>query len=94
MLPFQSSVNAGDTAPPKPKAAVLLPAPPKPFLAVFKSETSVQLLPFQDSVKFLFPPVGLLNPPKTNEAVFEIPADPVRYLALPTLLTSVQLVPL
>ena len=36
--------------PPKPKAAVLVPAPAKEYLAVFKSLTSVQLVPFQVSV--------------------------------------------
>ena len=38
--------------PPKTNASVEVPPPPdNPYLAVFKSETSVQLEPFQVSVK-------------------------------------------
>ena len=31
--------------PPKPKAAVVVPLPPRPYLAVFKSLTSVHAVP-------------------------------------------------
>ena len=53
---FHSSVAAekepaGFIAPPKAKAAVLVPAPPNLYLAVPKSATSVQFVPFQDSAK-------------------------------------------
>ena len=47
-----SSVIAerGGTEPPLATAAVIDPPTPAPDLAVAKSATSVQLLPFQDSV--------------------------------------------
>ena len=61
-------------SPPNPKAAVLdVPQLPKCILASFKSPTSVQLDPSQDSVKA----VGVTDgtPPKTNPEVV-VPADP------------------
>ena len=67
-LPFQSSVFAVSLGadPAKAKASVFVPAValPKLSLPVFKSATSVQLDPFQDSVNDL---TGL--PPKANAAV-------------------------
>jgi hypothetical protein len=50
------------------KAVFVAPAPASAALAVFKSFTSVQLVPFQDSVA----PVGPL-PPNPKAAVF-VPA--------------------
>ena len=52
-MPFQDSVKAtlDPLKPPKASAFVLsVPAPLKSLLAVVKSATSVQLVPFQDSV--------------------------------------------
>ena len=63
-----SSVDATTSVanPPEAKAAVLVPAGPIRNLAVFKSFTSVQLVPFQDSVTAVGD--GLF-PPKANAAV-------------------------
>ena len=55
---------------------------------MFKSLTSVQLVPFQVSVA----PVGPGKPPKAKAAVW-VPAAANRYLAVFKSLTSVQLVP-
>ena len=76
--------------PPKAKAAVLVPAPATRYLAVPKSFTSVQLVPFQFSVLFL---AGDAFPPKAKAAVL-IPAAPAICLEVCKLFTSVQLVPL
>ena len=52
--PFHCSTNvtlfAGGPSPDTARAAVAIPAPPKPNLALFKSFTSVQLDPSQFSV--------------------------------------------
>jgi len=60
-----STCIPGPVCPPaaKPKAAV--PPPPKASLAVFKSLTSVQDVPFQDSV---LPVLGGIFPAKYNPA--------------------------
>jgi hypothetical protein len=51
LTPFQSSVFAiKPGAPPKTTAAVYVPEPAAEYLAVFKLLSSVQLVPFQDSV--------------------------------------------
>ena len=65
--------------PPKANAAVFVPASPIPYLAVFKSFTSVQLVPFQDSV---FPTAVVVNPPKASAAVFVAPHPPTILLAV------------
>ena len=49
--------------PPKAKAAGWSPAPPKVLLAVFKLFTSVQLVPFHDSVFAVFQGA---SPPKVK----------------------------
>ena len=69
---------------------MLVPAPAKLFIAVFKSLTSVQLVPFQVSVTVLVDG----DPPKANAAVLVAPAAPNSCLAVFKSLTSVQLVPL
>lgn len=68
LVPFQDSVAPvlGGTFPPKAKADVLIPSPPKFCLAVFKSAVSVQLVPFHNSV---FPVTGGMSPPKAKAAV-------------------------
>ena len=48
------------------------PPPAKFSLPLFKSLTSVQLVPFHNSVTALFAPPGF-SPPKANAAVF-VPA--------------------
>ena len=53
--------------PPKSRPVVFVPVPPKAVLATFKSLTSVQLVPFQDSVLAVVPPGAL--PPDANAAV-------------------------
>jgi len=53
-------------APPKPKAEDVVPDPANLSLAKFKSLTSVQLVPFQDSVKAT---CGSAKPPKLNATV-------------------------
>jgi hypothetical protein len=71
--PVNSSVAAvTDTIlPPNPKAEVLLPAPAKVFLAIFKSFNSVQEVPFQDSVS---PTAAVVIPPNPKAVVF-VPLD-------------------
>jgi len=66
-VPSNCSVLAvtGAVAPPKPNAAVCIPAPPNLDLAVFKSLTSVQEVPLYFSV---LPVIGGV-PPKAKAAV-------------------------
>jgi hypothetical protein len=64
-------------SPPKPKADVCVPAPPKKSLAVFKSFNSVQEVPFQDSVILLL--LHLLLQNAKAEALLT-PAPPLPYL--------------
>jgi hypothetical protein len=76
LVPFHCSVFAVEpgVSPPIAKAAVfVVPQLPKFLLGSFKSPNSVQVLPFQDSVK----PCGVSPgaPAKTNPAVC-VPADP------------------
>jgi hypothetical protein len=72
---------------------VFVPAPAKAYLAVFKSFTSVQLVPFQDSVCCISYSRWLKYPPKAKAAVL-VPAPPGNSdLAVFKSLTSVQLVP-
>ena len=69
--------------PPKAKLAVLVPdlPPASSNLAVFKSLSSVQDVPFQDSVfPTLGPPYGVA-PPKASAAVLVAPLPANKYLA-------------
>jgi hypothetical protein len=64
MFAFHSSVAVvvtGPSFPPNAKPVVEVPAPPEPFLAVFKSFVSVQIEPFHDSV---LPTAVVISPPK------------------------------
>ena len=71
---------------------MLIPAPAKASLPVFKSATSVQLTPFHSSVLSVGVG-GELAPPKTNAASLSGP-DPAQFcLHVFTLFTSVQFVP-
>ena len=77
MVPFQVSVDTEVLGPllrppAKAKAAVEVPQLPIQYLAVFKSFTSVQLVPFQVSVTA---PAGV--PPKAKDAVLVAPAVPI-----------------
>ena len=68
-----------------------MPAPPKLFLAVFKSFNSVQLVPFQDS--FVANKITPLSPPNIKPEVLTDPADaPLAFAAFKSP-TSVQLDP-
>jgi hypothetical protein len=93
LVPFQFCVASdlfpvGPSSPPKAKAAVLdVPAPLPPDIGgAFKSFTSVQLVPFHNSVTAVPPP------PKANADVL-VPALPKFCLAVFKSLTSVQFVP-
>ena len=95
-VPFHVSVftvSAVPVYPPQAKAFVLLlPIVCAPYPAVvFKSATSVQLEPFQDSLRALYPP-GLLPPNARADVV--VPAPPLK-LPRPVFksATSVQEVP-
>ena len=79
--------------PAKAKAAVCVPAPATPFLAVFKLPVDVQLVPsylneFAVSVK-----AGSMFPPKTKPAD-SIPTPAPLTVAVGTPVTDVQLDPL
>ena len=91
---LNSSVTAvvAGVLPPKPKAAVFVPAPASVYLAVPKSAVSVQFVPFQVSVA---PVVGLPEgvPPKANAAVV-VPTPANFALAVFKSFTSVQEDPL
>ena len=65
-------VKPGSAEPEIAKAAVAIPVPPKPSRARFKSATSVQADPFQDSVTAVIAPC----PPKAKAEVLSAPADP------------------
>ena len=69
---------------------MLVPAPPRLDLPVFKLLTSVQFVPFQVSVLLLITP---LSPPKAKAAVLDVPAAAKAFLAVFKSFTSVQLVP-
>ena len=72
------------------KAAVLLSPEDDPsYLAVFKSATSVQLVPSHVSVAAL---LGGVSPPKIMPDV-DVPVPLCAYLSVFILLTSVQDVP-
>ena len=66
------------------------PVPPPALLAVFKSPTSVQLLPSQVSVSLS---CAVPTPPKAKAAVY-VPAPCICLLAVFKSETSVQLEPL
>ena len=72
----------GGVFPPANKAAVEVPAPAPPYLAVFKVGPAVQEVPLYDSDKFLIVPPGLVSPPKAKAAVC-VPelAEPKLHLA-------------
>ena len=86
LVPLNNSVfpDAAGTDPPKAKAPVAVPDPAKPFLEVFKSFTSVQLVPFHDS--------AFAVPPKAKAAVL-VPDAAKNFLAVFKSPTSVQAVP-
>jgi hypothetical protein len=64
------TVGVGFTEPPKASPAVCVPAPAKPFLAVFKLPgLVVQVDPSYSSVAFDCPGTEGANPPKPNPAV-------------------------
>ena len=71
-------------------SVLLVPAHPLLYLAVFKLLTSVQLVPFHDSV--IASTGGSCLPPKANAEV-AIPAPEISALAVFKSLTSVQLLP-
>ena len=80
-LPFQVSECATFPGlPPAPIAEVCVPPPAKALLPLFKSATSVQPEPFQDSVS-VFPVVEGFAPPKTKPAVL-VPAPAANLLAV------------
>ena len=89
--PFQDSVSptVGDL-PPNAKADVFVPAPAKFLIAVFKSPTSVQLLPFQVSLTASLVDV---YPPNAKAAVLLAPAPAKESLAVFKSPVSVQLLP-
>ena len=76
--------------PPNANAAPCVPDDAKLFLAWFKSATSVQAVPFQDSVIAVTGGV----PPKANAEVLLAPEPANVYLAVFKSATSVQDVPL
>jgi len=78
--------------PPANQADVLEPADVPLYLALDKSATSVQLVPFQDSVTAVLPG-GPRRPPKASAAVLEFAATLGPSLLVFKLLTSVQDVP-
>ena len=80
--PFQDSVFATlafpGVSPPKANASVLVvPVPVNCLLGVFKSATSVQALPFHDSVAPVWE-----SPPKSKAASLSVPAFPLDTLAV------------
>ena len=86
-------MSPGAAFPAKAKAAVCVPAPDKPPLAVFKLPVDVQLVPsylneFAVSVK-----TGFMYPPKPKPAD-SIPTPAAPTLAVGTPVTDVQLDPL
>ena len=91
MPAFHSSVKAtsgGFKVPPKAIADELLaPVAASSCLAVFKSVVSVQIEPFQDSVKADTPPG--VSPPIPKAFVLSVPA-PTNLLAVFKSATSVQ----
>ena len=95
MLAHSSDAVVKDgTDPAKAIPEVVPPAALKVCLAVFKSATSVQFVPFHSSVA---PVLGGASPPKANEAVLPdalYPFAAKTNLCVFTLLTSVQLLPL
>ena len=73
-------------------AFIYVPAP-LVSLPVFKSATSVHLLPFHDSVTATLYVFGGVLPPIHNAAVLLFPAPPDSNLVVFRSLTSVQLEP-
>ncbi len=73
LVPFHDSFIACVAKPPIANADVVVPAPPKSCLPVFKSASSVHADPFQDSVT-----ANVLGgfPPKPKAAVPAKPAPP------------------
>ena len=55
--------------PPASKAAVEVPAPAPPYLAVFNVGVAVQDVPLYASDKFLIVPPGFVSPAKAKAAV-------------------------
>ena len=93
---FHSSVVVLPEAlvpPPEYKAKRAVPLPLPSYLAVAKSATSVQDVPFHDSVSALelFP--GFTVPPNANAEVLLLAATPTAPLAVFKLFPSVQDVP-
>ena len=82
----------GGENPPKAIAEVLFAAAPLTFLlAVFKSPTSVQLVPFQ--LSFIFRTTFDGFSPPNAKADVDVPEPPTCFLAVFILLTAVQFVP-
>mgnify|MGYP003139071099 CR=1 FL=1 len=71
------------------KAEVVVPAPPPPHRAVFKSLTSVQVDPFQISVMAV---AGGTSPPKHKAAVL-VPAPAFQNLSVSRPVSAAQDVP-
>ena len=90
LVPFHDSLIDELGLPVIAKAAVLVPVPAIPYLAVFRSPTSVQLDPFHNSLTATGAPV---KPPKANAFVLLDPAPPPFLLAVFKSVVSVQLVP-
>jgi hypothetical protein len=75
------------------KAAVAVPVEPIYTLPRFKSLTSVQLVPFHDSVIANPSGEGLGVPPNATADVLSAPAPDKPFLPVFKLFTSVQFVP-
>ena len=88
--PFHTSVSVLLGSPPKARAKSVDPHPPNPYLAVFKSPTSVQLVPSHFSTVAV---AGGVKPPKARASVLDDPDLPDIYFAVFKSATSVQLVP-
>ena len=91
------ATGPGDVTPPAITAPfVAVPLEPICLLAVFMSALSVQLVPFQVSVKATYSPAGTLfgpeYPPEFIASV-DVPDPALAYRPIFKLLTSVQLVP-
>jgi len=70
-----------------------VPEPPKKYLELFMSPTSVQLVPFQDSTITCPPGEGATYPAIHKAAVLTVPAAAMPYLAVFKSPTSVHVLP-
>jgi hypothetical protein len=96
LVPFQEKVLASivDLFPPACIAAVCVPKALPSDLTSGKSFTSVQEVPFQDSVFATVASPGFVTPPIPNADVFETPTPDPLPLAVLKSATDVQDVPL